>query len=955
MEYITGGAIFGSTRCHMYTIEWQKRGLPHAHILIWLHERIRPDDVDRIISAEIPSRDEDPTLYNIITKHMVHGPCGQLNPASPCMKDGACSKRFPKDLLRETVTGVDGYPLYRRRSPGHGGFTFSMMLRANGEASEVTLDNRWIVPYCPLLSKVFNAHINVEFCNSVKSIKYICKYVNKGSDQAVFGLERVGAELDEVARYESGRYISANEAMWRIFTFPIHQRHPTVQHLSVHLENGQRVYFTEGNVQQRLQTPSDTTLTAFFKLCSTDDFAKTLLYSQLPAYYTWQTTSKCWKRRLRGAEVPGYPDVCRTDALARVYTVHPNNRECFFLRILLHHVTGPRSFQHLRTVQGHDCGTFQEACKQLGLLEDDAHWRSTLEEAATVRSPTQLRHLFAIMLGTCQIADPLQLWDAFKEHMAEDVLFEARQLAHNQQLPLNDEIINQVLVHIEDKVLDVTNNDLTVYGLPRPNRQAQPTMCREMLRETGYDQDELRQYVQRNEPVLTPEQREVYDQILQKVQNNTGGIVFLDAPGGTGKTFLTKLLLAKVREAGSIALAVASSGIAATLLPGGRTAHSALKLPFNLATTENPLCNIKKNSGTAQLLRECVLIVWDECTMSHKRAFEAVNITLKDLRSTNAVMGGVTVLLSGDFRQTLPVIQRGTPADEIHACVKSSFLWPSVSKLHLRTNMRAAVLGDETAKDFATCLLRIGEGRLPVDPADGMSEIQAYGTMVQSVLELHTKVYPDLAHRFQDVDWLSERAILCPRNDAAAAINHQLLNQLPGAVKSYKSIDMALSENDIVEYPVEFLNSLELPGMPSHNLELKIGAPIMLLRNMDPPKMCNGTRLIVKHMFPHVIEATIISASGKGESVFIPRIPLIPTDLPFEFKRIQFPVKVCFAMTINKAQGQSLKVAGINLEYPCFSHGQLYVACSRVGTAAKLFIYAPGGRTKNIVYPQVLR
>ena len=106
------------------------------------------------------------------------------------------------------------------------------------------IDNRWIVPYCPLLAKTFNAHINVEFCNSVKSIKYVCKYVNKGSDAAMFALQETNIH-DEITQYEIGRYISSNEAFWRIFGFPIHERHPAIQQLAVHLENGQRIYFTK--------------------------------------------------------------------------------------------------------------------------------------------------------------------------------------------------------------------------------------------------------------------------------------------------------------------------------------------------------------------------------------------------------------------------------------------------------------------------------------------------------------------------------------------------------------------------------------------------------------------------------------------------------------------------------------------------------------------------------------
>jgi len=162
--------------------------------------------------------------------------------------------------------------------------------------------------------------------------------------------------------------------------------------------------------------------------------------------------------------------------------------------------------------------------------------------------------------------------------------------------------------------------------------------------------------------------------------------MFIDAPGVTGKTFLLNLILAKIHISGT-AIALSSSGIAATLLHGGRTAHSTFKLPLNLKHTESPVCNIARGSGLALLLQCCQFIVWDECTMSHKGALEAVDCTLHDLRHADRLIGSITLLLSGDFRQTLPVIPRGTPADELKACLKSSYPWQHIKMLHLQTNM----------------------------------------------------------------------------------------------------------------------------------------------------------------------------------------------------------------------------------------------------------------------------
>ena len=127
-----------------------------------------------------------------------------------------------------------------------------------------------------------------------------------------------------------------------------------------------------------------------------------------------------------------------------------------------------------------------------------------------------------------------------------------------------------------------------------------------------------------------------------------------------------------------------------------------------------------------------------------------------------------------------------------------------------------------------------------------------------------------------------------------------------------------------------------------------------MLRNINYPKLCNGPRLSVNELITNIIEATILTGPFKGEDVLIPRIPMIPTDMSFQFKRLQFPVRLAFAITINKAQGESFELCALYLHTDCFSHGQLYVACSRVGNPDNLFIYTETRTTKNFVYPQVL-
>lgn len=225
---------FGNLHAWLYNIEFQKRGLPHAHLLLWLSldSKIHPDMIDDIVSAEIPDKETDPILTDLVVNNMIHGPCGTINPSAPCMKDGKCTKNFPKNFLHHTEMGNDSYPQYRRREPNYGG----KVATKHVNQQEKPIDNRWVVPYNPWLLRQMNCHANVEICASIKSIKYVLKYVHKGADQATFQLQHDGAR-DEITSFQNARYIGSTEAAWRIFEMPITERHPPVVHLQVHLEN----------------------------------------------------------------------------------------------------------------------------------------------------------------------------------------------------------------------------------------------------------------------------------------------------------------------------------------------------------------------------------------------------------------------------------------------------------------------------------------------------------------------------------------------------------------------------------------------------------------------------------------------------------------------------------------------------------------------------------------------
>ena len=376
--------VFGKVLAMIHVIEFQKRGLPHAHMLIILENcsKIRGREmIDCIVSSEIPNAITEPNLYDKVTRHMVHGPCGHFNPLAVCMENSCCKKEFPKPLCSETLENKDGYPVYRRSE--------GMSFMRNG----ISIDNGWIVPYNKFLIQKYDAHINVEVCSSIKSVKYLYKYLYKGHDKSKLELRKKNPEsndYDEIQMYVDARYVTSPEAAWRLFEFKMHEQSHAIIRLAVHLPLQQSVVFQAGQEEEALNRASNqTSLTAFFKLCCDDAQASDLIYPIVGEFYVF--TKGIWKRRVMG----------RNKVICRMYAVSPLDRERYFLRLLLLNVRGPKSFEDLKTVNGILLPSFHEAAKMRGLLDDDEesvempHRGSCSADA--VLSTTALFHHFDLL------------------------------------------------------------------------------------------------------------------------------------------------------------------------------------------------------------------------------------------------------------------------------------------------------------------------------------------------------------------------------------------------------------------------------------------------------------------------------------------------------------------------------------------------------------------------------
>ncbi|XP_074301054.1 uncharacterized protein LOC141632403 [Silene latifolia] len=463
--------IFGEVVAMINVVEFQKRGLPHAHFLIILKPAYKitaPEKFDKYVSAEIPINDNQ-HLRAVLLIHMMHGPCGA---------------DFPKCTL-----------------------------------------------------------------------KYLYKYVYKGHDRILFNVVDGTASMlmDEIEMYQS-----------------------------VHTPNGQMVRFSENEELADViddEERAKTMLTEFFFTNSSIEGAQRYLYSEFPEHLVWNDKKKFWKPRDRGVVVE------------RVAHASPGEGERYYIRLLLAHVRGPKSFEDLKTGDDICYVLFQEAALKRGILEEDNAADMCMDEVVQVEMPNALRRLFATILIFSCPNNPAEFWDKY-------------------YVPLSEYFRKKFPGEHGKCTRDISD----ALNAPVPLLQLA------------------------SQKQLNVQQRTAYKAINEHVKAAKGGVFFIDGPGGTGKTLLYGAFYVKVCSIGKIYLPTTTSGIATSNLPTGRTTHSRFKIPLD--TEETLTCDVPKKGGLACLIREAALIIWDEVSMAKRENIEAVNMLFQDVCNSSQLFGG---------------------------------------------------------------------------------------------------------------------------------------------------------------------------------------------------------------------------------------------------------------------------------------------------------------------------
>ncbi len=889
-----------------YAIEFQKRGLPHAHILVRLEgeQPTTAAEVDALSSVHYPFQCESRCgtcrqcmLFYLVNKHMVHK-CfpDRCKTRANDISGSQCKYGYPWQSNPVSFIGSDGKWVLRRRAQEH-----------------------HIVEYNAELLLRFRCHINVKVTTGTRCILYLRKYMSKGPDVAHVRLanQSCGQELNNF--YET-RCMTAAEAAWSAVNFDYQHYDPPVRLLSLHLPGEDPVTFNEfddpDSIVQGFKTPqielyfarppehADLTFEQYFSHC--DVAVRTV--------------------RRRASTI-----------VTAINTVRFHDSNHFALYMLLKNLK-PRSWMDIMG----DCPSFAERAQMLGLIgtaPEDTH-RAVLEEMGQRHESSDnfLRYFFFIV-NDCPRAFHV-LFARFWQNMID--VRSARSYTRSAALmQLRNRFIEEGCTLV-DMLQDASEE-----------------IIREVEALPNIRDDELLRFFQTNvsELPLSAEQQGVFTAVTT-IRHGEQRFFYINGCAGSGKTHLLRQITRKLFSDGHRVACCAPTGIAASLLPNGFTCHKLFKIPVSdeHLTNNNPQSLLNKTSRdiNARLLRMATVIIIDEISMIHRDLFDLIDRVLREIMETDVPFGGKSVVFAGDFNQQAPILtnvdKEVLPFKTIDASIKSHALFQTFASFKLEHAHR---FDNQRWADFLLRTIAVGNGGRVTD-----QQFTTHPDFAEFVREV-TFARPEALDSI-----MRHPAFASPTPVQCIAGTHSLVKRF-----NDQQTAAYFDESDIVSLPSRYSYSGDIAqhlhhdqvrqihrnNIPDDELRLAVGMPVMVMRNLNVRDgLCNGAIGTVVSIDAHSVE---ISLQTSRVQLRVPRIGFaITTSLigKKSFIRWQFPLVPAFAITIAKSQGKTFgQRVIIDLRTQCFSHGSLYVALSRCTSPGNMVIITDSGEAtevENVVY-----
>ncbi len=614
------------------------------------------------------------------------------------------------------------------------------------------------------------------------------KYVLKPPDHAAIMINEIEAHL-------SGRLLSCSEAVWRILGLKLHKEWPPITRLAVHLPNEQSVIFdptSDTHDIQMIANESTSTLLQWFRLNQTDVAARQWLYTEIPEHYSLGK-NKEWIPRLQ-----------RSFSIGRTMAVSFRNQELFALRRLLDVVRGACEWSDLLTVDGAIYSTFQEACGARGMLADDGDAIAAFQQiAATNCSVDSMRREFALLLLNRQCENAPAMFDMFCDDLCHQVKSGLCECCIFLMMSQGDSgpCAVAAAMHAVNDVFVEHGRSLQDIGFSLPDRPspAGPPAC---FRNHVYSFDECNAQRETFVSRFTSEQHEAMADVLQAVDDtaSTTRLFSVLSSAGTGKSWFVNGVTWHLRAQSRIVLNVAASALAATVLTGGRTAHSTFRIP--IPASNNSLCGVK--AGERQLIREAAIIFYDEISMVSVDVANTLDRSLREIMKNSKPFGGKVIVFLGDFKQLLPVM----PGVKGDVTVKECEWWQLCRPIKFTVNWRAAF-----NPEFSEFLHQVGMGIIESVDVPPTSR-------VQSINELVAAVYGD------DITTapLHRNLILALTLNTCDEINSYCMEMMPGCALTATASDALPINANQDTYPLDYVASIVVHGAPPAKLTLKLHA-----------------------------------------------------------------------------------------------------------------------------------